>query len=64
MGLRKLPGTAELLNWLAAMLDFDCDPSQPLPAQADAVSRTLAALAKTGEDQQRVREDFKQWIYK
>ena len=51
MGLRKLPGTAELLNWLAAMLDFDCDPSQPLPAQAGAVSRTLAALAKTGEDQ-------------
>jgi MoxR-like ATPase len=64
MGLRKRPGTAELLNWLAAVLEFECDPSKPLAAQTGTTSRTLAALAKMGEDQERVREAFKQWIYK
>jgi MoxR-like ATPase len=64
VGLRKRPGTAELLNWLTAMLDFSCDPSKPLRAQAAAASRTLAALGKMTEDQERVREAFKQWIYK
>jgi MoxR-like ATPase len=64
MGLRKRPGTAELLNWLAAMLDFGCDSGKSLPAQAGDASRTLATLAKFGEDQERVREAFKQWIYK
>ncbi len=64
LGLRKRPGTAELLNWLAAMLDFECDPDRPLSPQAGAASRTLATLAKMGEDQERVREAFRRWIYK
>ena len=64
LGLRKRPGTAELLNWLAAMLDFECEPGKALLAQAGPGSRTLAALAKMDEDQVRIREAFKQWIYK
>jgi MoxR-like ATPase len=64
VGLRKRPGTAELLNWLAAMLDFKVDPAQPLIPQAGEVSRTLAALAKMAEDQEAVRDAFKKWIYK
>jgi MoxR-like ATPase len=64
LGLRKRPGTAELLNWLAAMLDFECEPGNALLAQAGPASRTLAALGKMDEDQARIREAFKQWIYK
>ena len=61
--LRKRPGTAELLNWIAAMLEFDCDPCADMRKQVPNVSRTLATLSKLAEDQKRVLDTFKAWVY-
>jgi MoxR-like ATPase len=64
LGLRKRPGTAELLNWVAALLDFKCDTAQPLSAQAAPGSQTLSTLAKITEDQEKVFDAFKSWTNK
>jgi MoxR-like ATPase len=63
-GMRKSPGTAELLNWLAALLEFKCDPAESIAAQAPQVARTLSALAKMTEDQAYTSDAFKNWLYK
>ncbi|KXU90038.1 hypothetical protein CI15_07665 [Paraburkholderia monticola] len=60
-GLRKKPGTAELLNWLVAMLEFGCEPSAALRSQWQA-RRALSALAKVAEDQDRVGDEFSRWF--
>lgn len=60
-GLRKRPGTAELLNWVIAMLALGIEPSQALKANSRAVRATLSALSKVAEDQERVHERFAQW---
>jgi MoxR-like ATPase len=64
IAMGKRPGTAELLNWLAALLNFDCDTTQPLAPQGKIVLRTLATLGKMGLDQQRVIEALKRWVQK
>lgn len=61
--LRKKPGTAELLNWVAVMVGVGIDPAQPLKSQAEKAVRTLSALAKHPEDQARVLGMFKAWIH-
>jgi MoxR-like ATPase len=63
LDLRKRPGTAELLNWIAAMLNFGCDPANPLAPQAASVVRTLATLSKSVEDQEHVMDAFRRWVY-
>ncbi|CUS33833.1 ATPase-like protein [Candidatus Nitrospira nitrosa] len=63
-GFRKKPGTAELLNWLVAMLEFGCDPNTSLRPQYRTVEATLSALSKLVEDQGRLRDDFRQWLKK
>ena len=60
-GLRKRPGTAEMLNWVAAIMEFGGDPQKPLKEQLAIVPRTLASLSKYAEDQERVAEEFKAW---
>lgn len=61
VGLRKRPGTAEMLNWTAAILEFGGDPQKLLKEQVEIVARTLASLSKFAEDQDRVAEEFKAW---
>ena len=60
--LRKKPGTAELLNWLTAMLEFGCDASTSLASQERTVRATLSTLSKIAEDQETVRESFQHWL--
>jgi MoxR-like ATPase len=62
-GLRKKPGTAELLNWVGALVGVSLDPAQSLKQQPDKSARTLAALAKHPEDQARVLGAFKAWLH-
>jgi MoxR-like ATPase len=50
-GLKKPPGTAELLDWLR-VLDRELAPEQGLAAQAESVLRSLPALIKNQEDRQ------------
>jgi len=61
--LRKRPGTAELQQWVLALLGFGIDPALPLREQAAKAARTLNALAKHGEDQERVLALFKDWVH-
>jgi MoxR-like ATPase len=63
MLLRKRPGTAELLNWIAALIEFDCDPKQPIRPQAEAAQRTLYTLAKMTEDQEQILKAFTVWVH-
>jgi MoxR-like ATPase len=60
--LRKRPGTAELLQWVLALIGFDVDPAKPLHEQTEKAGHTLGALAKHPEDQERVVELFKEWV--
>jgi MoxR-like ATPase len=62
-GLRKKPGTAELLNWVAALMGVGIEPAVALKSQAEKAVRTLSALAKHPEDQVRVIGLFKTWIH-
>jgi MoxR-like ATPase len=64
LGLRKRPGTAELLNWIAALIDFQCDVAQPIAPQAAVASQSLSTLAKITEDQDKVLTAFKAWIHR
>jgi MoxR-like ATPase len=61
-GLRKKPGTAELLGWLAALLGLGATRARPLREQAAIAVSTLATLAKSAADQQRVVEAFMAWF--
>jgi hypothetical protein len=63
VGLRKKPGTAELLNWVNALVGVGLDPPASLKQQIDKAVRSLSALAKHPEDQGRVRDAFKAWIH-
>ena len=51
MGLRKIPGVAETLDWAAALLALHVGDLRADPA---AVAATLAALVKTREDRARL----------
>ena len=51
MGLRKIPGVAETLDWAAALLALHVEDLRADPA---AVAATLAALVKTREDRARL----------
>ena len=62
VGLQKRPGTAELLQWVLALIGFEVDPSQPLRGQAAKAVHTLGALAKHPEDQKQVVKSFKAWV--
>ena len=63
INLRKRPGTAEMLNWIAAMLNFGCDTTRPLAPQAATIVRTLSTLSKSVEDQELVNNAFRRWVH-
>jgi MoxR-like ATPase len=56
-GLRKKPGTAELLDWLR-VLDRELEPTQGLAAQSERVRRSLGALIKNQEDHQIAKKEL------
>jgi MoxR-like ATPase len=60
--LSKRPGTAELLQWVLALLGFEIDPAQPLRAQGAKAMHTFGALAKHPDDQAKVTALFKAWV--
>jgi MoxR-like ATPase len=60
--LRKQPGTAELINWIHALVQFGADPAVRLREQADYGARTLSALAKLVDDQERALSTYKAWL--
>jgi MoxR-like ATPase len=62
-GLRKKPGTAELLAWVTVLGALGIDPNRGLRSQAEAAIRSLSALAKHSEDQERAIEAFKAWVH-
>lgn len=62
-GLRKRPGTAELIGWVTALLTIGADPSQPLRTQPEPAVRTLSAIAKHAEDQEQTTELFRSWVH-
>lgn len=49
-GLRKRPSTAELLNWIQAMVRHGAVPSKPLKESGEPLRRSLSTLAKTQDD--------------
>ncbi|MGI9491198.1 MAG: AAA family ATPase [Geminicoccaceae bacterium] len=61
--LQKKPSTAELLNWIEAMIRCDGDVDRGLEEQKEFLERTLCALVKT-EDDRRLAKDFikKKWL--
>ena len=61
-GLRKQPGTAELLNWLFVLRKMFKEVDNPLIAQPDSILRTLSSLIKTAEDQEPARTVLKHWL--
>lgn len=60
-GLEKRPGTAELLNWLSAMVKLGARPTAPLSEQRELGERAFPALAKIAGDQSRIRELLWSW---
>jgi MoxR-like ATPase len=60
--LRKLPGTAELINWITALVHYGADPDLTLREQVSSGVRTLSTLAKLGDDQQRVLSNYMAWV--
>ena len=53
LGLEKKPGTAEILNWVSAMLQLGAPPDRGLddPQQRTFAKRSVSALTKIGTDQ-------------
>jgi MoxR-like ATPase len=60
-GLRKRPATAELLGWIAALVDIAQGEANPL-ARPELALRTMGNLVKTAEDQRRATDIVKQWV--
>lgn len=61
-GMRRKPGTAELIAWVTSLTTRGIDPERSLKAQRDIVARTLSTLGKNPEDQDRVPQLFKAWL--
>jgi MoxR-like ATPase len=61
ISLEKRPGTAELLNWLTAMMKLGGKPALPLREQIEFAERTLCALTKISGDQARARDLLEIW---
>jgi MoxR-like ATPase len=60
-GLRKKPGTAELLGWVSAMARAGVQAHKRLAGQKDFVRASLGALIKNSEDQDTARAVVDAW---
>ena len=61
VSLEKRPGTAELLNWLSAMIQLGGNAATPLGQQLDVAIRAAGAIAKTSNDQNRIGDLLRSW---
>ena len=61
-GLRKKPGTAELVGWLAAMHGMGAHLNRPLRNQTDYLKLSLPVLVKNIEDQDVARVSVETWL--
>ena len=59
--LRKPPATAELLNWVQAMVDRGADPGRPVRDDDLLVSASAVTLFKTKADQDLAKILIEQW---
>ena len=60
--VRRRISPAELIQWLTFMLARGSDPDGTLKSAADTALEGLGALTKDPVDQQRVREDLRQYL--
>lgn len=61
-GLRKKPGTAELVGWLAAMQGMGAHLHRPLRNQTDYLKLSLPVLVKNVDDQDVARVSVETWL--
>ncbi|MGO8534160.1 AAA family ATPase [Rhizobium ruizarguesonis] len=63
VGIEKKPGTAEILNWVSAMIQLGAAPNLPMrdSKQSSFARRSLSALAKIGIDQEIILQALKAW---
>ncbi|MGO8093056.1 AAA family ATPase [Rhizobium leguminosarum] len=63
VGIEKKPGTAEILNWISAMVQLGADPNTTMrdSKQSSFAVRSLSALAKIGIDQEITLRALKTW---
>ncbi len=61
-GLRKKPATAELLDWMRAMLDVSGGAEDPLAQNPGVALTTISSLTKTVEDQDKAWHLVQQWV--
>ena len=60
--LRKAPATAELLDWLGALVDSSPGTENPLRADPRAAVRTIASLVKRPEDVEKATKLIERWL--
>lgn len=60
--LRKKPGTAELVGWLAAMQGMGAHLNRPLRNQTDYLKLSLPVLVKNVDDQDAARVRVETWL--
>ncbi len=60
-GLRKKPGTAELLGWVSALARAGAQTQKALGGQKQLVRASLGALIKNSEDQDTARSVVEAW---
>jgi MoxR-like ATPase len=61
-GLRKKPATAELLDWLATMIDASKSEGNPFQKAPGIALQTISCLAKTKDDQDKAATIVGQWV--
>lgn len=60
--MRKKPSTAELLEFISAMMSAAHDAPNPLAVDPTVASRSLSALTKTVEDQEKAARIVDEWV--
>jgi MoxR-like ATPase len=61
-GLRKKPATAELLDWLATMIDASEGAENPFEKTPALALQTMSCLAKTVDDQKEAAKIVGKWL--
>jgi MoxR-like ATPase len=56
--VNRKPGTAELLDFMSALIRLEADPNIEIDHQKEKVKKAVGTLAKSPEDQEKVRAHF------